>query len=131
MTGMMPPDVHVLLVEDDQDSREVMQAMLEVSGIRVTAVSRAEQALARLAGEPFDAVVTDLAMPSQSGFWLVGKIRDRFPLLPVLAVTGHPFPRAGVLRAGFDEHLQKPVDREVLCAALEHLVARTRAARRE
>ena len=107
----------VLVVEDDSDSRNAIREMLEVAGAAVTTAGTAGDALAALAARRFDVVVSDLAMPQQSGFWLITKIRQLYPdqPIPVLAVTGHPFPADGIRRAGFDEVMQKPPDPDVLC----------------
>ena len=108
----------VLIVEDDCDSRNAMRETLEMAGAVVTAAASASDALAALAARRFDVVVSDLAMPQQSGFWLIAKIRQLYPdrPIPVLAVTGHPFPADGVRRAGFDAVMQKPPDPDALCA---------------
>ena len=113
----------VLLVEDDADSRHAMSLVLEAAGAIVVTAGTASEALASLSAKPFDVVVSDLAMPEQSGFWLITKIRQLFAQrhLPVLAVTGHPFPADGVRRAGFDDVLQKPPDPDTLCAKVASL----------
>jgi CheY-like chemotaxis protein len=115
---------HVLVVEDDTDSRNAIRLTLEASGASVGTASNATEALAALVAKPFDVVVSDLAMPQQSGFWLITKIRQLFPRrhLPVLAVTGHPFPADGVRRAGFDGVMLKPPDPDALCAAVAALL---------
>jgi CheY-like chemotaxis protein len=115
---------HVLVVEDDTDSRNAIRLTLEASGASVGTASNATEALAALVAKPFDVVVSDLAMPQQSGFWLITKIRQLFPRrhLPVLAVTGHPFPADGVRRAGFDDVMLKPPDPDALCAAVAALL---------
>jgi CheY-like chemotaxis protein len=115
----------VLVVEDDADSREAIRLTLEASGASVAAAASASEALAALAARPCDLVISDLAMPDQSGFWLIAKIRQLFPRqhIPVIAVTGHPFPTEGVLRAGFDGVMQKPPDPDALCAAVASLLS--------
>jgi two-component system OmpR family response regulator len=115
----------VLVVEDDADSRDAIRLTLEASGANVVAAASASEALAALAARPCDIVVSDLAMPEQSGFWLITKIRQLFPRrhVPVIAVTGHPFPSDGVLRAGFDDVMQKPPDPDALCAAVASLLS--------
>ena len=87
----------LLVVEDDRDSREAIRETLEASGATVRTASSASEALAALAAREFDLVVSDLAMPDQSGFWLINKIRQVFHRrhVPVIAVTGHPFPFEG------------------------------------
>ena len=117
----------ILLLEDDTDSRESMAMLLEVAGANVVSTPTAEDALAALQNTEFDAVVTDVAMPGRSGFWLVGQIRQlpTRPTVPVLAVTGHPFPRDGMLRAGFDAQMLKPVSPALLYETLTHLMGRS------
>ena len=114
---------HVLIVEDDTDSRNAMRETLEAAGADVTTAPSATDALAALALRRFDVVVSDLAMPQQSGFWLIAKIRQLYPErpVPVLAVTGHPFPADGVRRAGFDAVMQKPPDPDALVARVAAL----------
>ena len=101
-----------------------MRETLEVAGATVTTAASAGDALAALAARRFDVVVSDLAMPQQSGFWLIAKIRQLYPQrpIPVLAVTGHPFPADGIRRAGFDEVMQKPPDPDALCARVAAMV---------
>jgi CheY-like chemotaxis protein len=116
----------ILLLEDDRDSRESMALLLELAGASVVSTPTAEDALAALQRGDFDAVVTDVAMPGRSGFWLVGQIRQLAskPTVPVLAVTGHPFPRDGMLRAGFDDQMLKPVLPDLLYQTLTQLMQR-------
>jgi CheY-like chemotaxis protein len=115
---------HVLVVEDDADSRDAIKCTLEASGACVGTAANATEALAALVARQFDVVVSDLAMPEQSGFWLITKIRQLFPRrhVPVIAVTGHPFPPEGVRRAGFDDVMPKPPDPDALCAAVAALL---------
>jgi two-component system, chemotaxis family, CheB/CheR fusion protein len=119
----------ILLLEDDTDSRDAMAMLLELAGASVVSASTAEDALAAFSRTEFDAVVTDVAIPGRSGFWLVGQIRQlpNRAAVPVLAITGHPFPREGVLRAGFDDQMLKPVSSEVLYKALAQLIRRDEA----
>ena len=116
----------ILLLEDDTDARESMVMLLELGGADVVSTPTAEAALAALQSSEFDAVVTDVAMPGRSGFWLVGQIRQlpTGPTVPVLAVTGHPFPRDGMLRAGFDAQMLKPVSPRLLYETLTQLMSR-------
>jgi two-component system CheB/CheR fusion protein len=103
-----------------------MAMLLELAGAKVVSTPTAEEALAALQHTEFDAVVTDVAMPGRSGFWLVGQIRQLAsrPTVPVLAVTGHPFPRDGMLRAGFDDQMLKPVAPARLYETLTQLMRR-------
>lgn len=126
MTGAGPlSGRRVLVVEDDAEARNAIRLTLEASGASVGTAANATEALAALVARSFDIVVSDLAMPEQSGFWLITKIRQLFPgrHVPVIAVTGHPFPSEGVRRAGFDEVMPKPPDPDALCAAVAALLS--------
>jgi CheY-like chemotaxis protein len=113
----------VLLVDDDDDLREVLQMALEARGASVIGVGRATDALQTLAAEPIDVVVSDIGMPDQTGFWLITKIRQVWAdvHVPAVAITGIPFPADGVRKAGFDDVLRKPPNIGVLCQCLASL----------
>ena len=117
----------ILLLEDDADARDSMAMLLAVAGADVVSMPTAEAALEALHQKEFDAVVTDVAMPGRSGFWLVGQIRQLAlrPTVPVLAVSGYPFPRDGMLRAGFDDQMLKPVSATMLYEMLANLMNRS------
>jgi len=112
--------VRVLVVDDYKPICAVVAAMLEHSGATVTAVGSAEEALEALEREHPDVLVSDLAMPDKSGYWLIGQIRalppERGGATPAAALTGFTGPehRASILRAGFQYHIEKPVTLEKL-----------------
>jgi signal transduction histidine kinase len=99
----------VLLVEDHEDGRDLLCALLVADGHRVEAVACAEEARARLASRgPFDVLLTDLGLPDGGGWELVREARHRWPALRVGVVTGWE-PHA--LRHAIPAHftLRKPV----------------------
>jgi CheY-like chemotaxis protein len=110
------PSVHVLVVDDSPDIRELITRMLEREGATVTAIGTAEQALDLLEQLRPDVLLSDLEMPKQDGLWLIRKVRslapDRGGLTPAACLTGstEPEARARILRAGFQYHIAKPVD---------------------
>ena len=104
-------EASVLLVEDDDDIRELMVTLLEIAGFEVTACASAEAALEQLREQPFDMVLTDYMLPNRTGAWLLGEA-SREGLLdatPVLVVSAHPNPPVD----GF-EVLPKPFDLDEL-----------------
>lgn len=121
--------VHILLVDDDPDSREVMKLVMEYQGGLVVAVANTKTALAVLATMKPDALVTDIAMPEEDGFALVREARQRGVLdgVPTLALTAFTFSQAQVREAGFDAYLRKPVDPNKLCTTVQELVRRRRS----
>lgn len=115
--------IQVLLVDDDEDVRTVMQLILESQGALVVPASNAEAALALLATMKPDVLVSDIRMPRRDGWWLVNEARNRGHLdgVPTLAVTGFDLKLQQIDGAGFDEYLRKPVDRDHLCMTVQRL----------
>jgi CheY-like chemotaxis protein len=108
--------VRVLLVEDDDDTREAYAAMLVELGTQVRAVPSAARALAALIDFHPDAILSDIAMPGEDGFSLIQKVRglehERGGHVPAAALTAlaSDADRQRALEAGFELHIQKPVD---------------------
>lgn len=78
-----------LLVEDEKEVRQVMQKHLALLGFDVTAVDNAEHALTLCSEQQPDVVVTDVVMPGMRGTDLAAQLRDAYPFLPVLLVSGY------------------------------------------
>jgi len=128
-----PPElegVQVLLVDDDADSTEALALALAHKGARVAMATSVAEALARLARDAFDVVVSDVGMPGESGLSLARAIRAReaggAQHLPIIALTGFASreDHAMALAAGFDDHLAKPVDIALLMARVGLLAHR-------
>lgn len=115
--------MRLLVVEDESDSRELIEIVLASEGASVMTTSTAEEALAALDAFAPDVLVSDIGMPEQDGYWLVAELRKRRPTLPTVALTA--FTRredvARILRAGFDEHVGKPVDPQKLVETIAAL----------
>jgi CheY-like chemotaxis protein len=122
--------IHVLVVEDDDDSRALLQTILQYCGALVTAVASARDAVATLERVKPDLVLSDLSMPHEDGYWLVRQIRalppDRGGRIPAIAITalGHPHGVDRTLAAGFQAHLRKPVDPWELARTIAALAGR-------
>jgi signal transduction histidine kinase/CheY-like chemotaxis protein len=129
--GMTSLDrVRVLLIDDDDDARELSMAVLEQCGARVKAVSSSAQAIATLLESPRSllphVIVSDLGMPAQDGYQLIRRIRaidNELGRIPAVAVTGYAtaddVQRA--LSAGFQLHISKPMDPAAFVAAVADL----------
>jgi DNA-binding NtrC family response regulator len=124
----------VLVVEDDNEMRQMLEDDLGGSGFAVSCASDATQALALLARTPVDAVVTDLMMPGMNGTELLARIRAHDPTIPVVIMTAFGSVESAVeaMRAGAYHYVTKPFRREVLVetlrAALEEREIRIAAA---
>jgi CheY-like chemotaxis protein len=120
--------VRVLLVEDDEAMSDAMAALLELHGAVVTTAASVATALGLLDAAVPDVLVSDVGMPGESGYALIREIRAREAAgarrLPALAMTGFASPddRDDARAAGFDEHLPKPVDPEILLRRIRELV---------
>jgi CheY-like chemotaxis protein len=115
--------VHVLIVDDDRDSLEILRTIIRYFGALTSEARSAAAALAVLGRVTPDVVVIDIVMPERSGFALIRDIRARPSAagLRALALTGHPdlHTRAAATTAGFDAYLPKPVDPMALCRVLK------------
>ncbi len=117
-----------LLVEDDGLVRRALGRMLEAAGFEVTSVANGLEALGVLQeGSTFVVVITDLSMPRLGGRQLIETIRERFPMLPVVAISGNPesdlngaVPALAILH--------KPVEQAVLVQAIRRATGRGIAA---
>jgi CheY-like chemotaxis protein len=125
--GSEPSAVNVLLVEDDDDSREIMAEVLAVAGYTVHSVASGPEALRTLAESSVDVVVTDMGMPGMGGLEMARAARQIAPSVPVVLVTGWA-EHQDIERARgreVDAVLVKPVDPE----RLTEVVAASLAAR--
>jgi len=125
----LPEDLaglHVLVVDDDADTREGLCLALEVNGARVTPAESATAALAALARRVPDVIVSDIGMPGGTGLDLMRSVRSQFGAVPAIAISGYASreDREAALDAGFVEHLAKPVDPGILLNELRRLVPR-------
>lgn len=112
--------LRVLVVEDETDSRELIALLLGSEGAIVETASSAEAALALIDGFQPSVVLSDVGMPGRDGYWLAGELRRAHPSLTVLALTAYSTHDdvARAIAAGFDHHVAKPVDPELLVSAL-------------
>ena len=107
------PTPHVLAVDDDDLQR---QALVRALGghYAVSTASNAELALEALGTQPVDLVVTDVCMPGINGVELVRQVRERWPDVPCIVMTGFASPADSVeaLRAGAFWYIEKPFGRD-------------------
>ncbi|HEX7313812.1 MAG TPA: PAS domain S-box protein [Pyrinomonadaceae bacterium] len=122
--------MRVLLVEDEEDARAMLKSLLEGCGASVDAVGSAAEAWASLEGAGCDVLLSDIAMPDEDGYSLIGRVRGhavaRVKETPAVALTAYARDedRERSLAAGFNAYLPKPVEPAELLALLAELVKR-------
>jgi CheY-like chemotaxis protein len=119
--------LHVLVVDDDQDTREVLRQLLTHAGALVTAAADSESALVILNHVAADVVISDLSMPRRDGRWLIRNLRaldGRQGKVPAIAVTAYRETEleTDAIAAGFDVYLEKPLDLRRLIETILRLV---------
>jgi signal transduction histidine kinase/CheY-like chemotaxis protein len=119
--------IRVLVVDDEPEARELFASILETAGARVVTASSASDALAILDGAVQDVLVSDIEMPDQDGYELVGKAlalaHGRGARLNTIAVTAYARTedRARALDHGYQWHLSKPVEPSELVSVVASL----------
>ncbi len=116
--------VRVLLVEDDDDNRELMTEVLETAGYQVSTAAGGAEGLRKLSEQAVDIVVTDVGMPGMGGLELARASKRIAPRVPVVVVTGYA-EREDIMSARgreVDAVLVKPVDPDLLTASVAALV---------
>jgi two-component system, chemotaxis family, CheB/CheR fusion protein len=122
--------VRVLVVEDDEEGRHVVETVLKMCGADVTAAASMDAALQSLDEGLPDVLVSDIGMPGQDGYDLIHRVRSRPPArgghVPALALTAYASreDREKALLAGFQEHLAKPADPAHLVGKVAALLGR-------
>jgi PAS domain S-box-containing protein len=112
----------VLVVDDEDTILTVLKNLLTLRGHRAVTASDAQQALSLFGGDTaFDAILTDIRMPGQTGLDLLAEIRRSDAELPILVMTGYGEYQIAVdaLRKGATDYLEKPFSADELFKSLE------------
>ena len=121
--------MRILCVDDDEDTRNLLEHLLEYSDLEAVAVQDTEAALRLITQEQFSLYIIDGQMPGVSGLGLCAMIRQRDPKTPVIIFSGHAYPSdrdAGML-AGANVYIVKP-DISAIVPAVKRLLAEAYAA---
>jgi PAS domain S-box-containing protein len=129
-----PPELNklrVLVVEDEEDAREMLVTVLRQCGAEVAAAASVREAMEEFERVRPDVLVSDIGMPDEDGYQLIRKIRalpdDRGGRTPAVALTAYARAedRIRSLLAGFQVHVAKPVDVNELIAVIASQAGRT------
>jgi two-component system NtrC family response regulator len=117
---------HILVVDDEENIREILQAVLEASGAKVFTAADAFQGLEVVREENLDLVISDINMPGMDGLEFLAKVKEEQPWLPFLLITAHGSMDTVIsaMRLGAGDFLTKPFDIKHLREVALGLIAR-------
>ena len=122
--------INILVVEDDEDTRDLLKVLLEAQGAGVTSTASVQEALTAYDQSRPNVIVADIGMPDYNGYTLIGRVRSRDrekgKMVPAIALTAYTtaIDRDTVLSAGFQVHMSKPFDPSRLISVIADLAAK-------
>lgn len=121
---------HILVADDDKNTRLLFKAVLENAGYTVTTAANGGEALAALDRAHVDLVVLDVMMPKMDGYEFTRTLRSVDDHLPVLMVSAkqQPADRKQGFLVGTDDYMTKPIDEEEMLLRIKALLRRARIA---
>lgn len=104
--------MRILIVEDHDDTRDALERFLSRCGYGVAVAADLRTALNLLQSQPFEAVVSDIALPDGTGYALISEARRRGVQAMAIALSAYSYPRGAEdpRVTGFDYYLKKPLD---------------------
>lgn len=121
---------HILVVDDDKNTRQLLRAVLEAENYTVFTASNGEEALTAMDREHIDLVVLDIMMPKMDGYEFTEALRTANNNLPILMVSAKQLPEdkhKGFL-VGVDDYMVKPIDDEEMVLRIKALLRRAQIA---
>jgi PAS domain S-box-containing protein len=120
----------ILIVEDQPDTRGMLEAAFTSRGFEITSCASAAEALHAAQQSSFDAVISDIAMPDCDGLELIRNLREipEYETTPAVALSGYASEKDArvAVQAGFDQHVGKPFDPVKLTGLIEGLLSNRR-----
>ncbi|GAW66641.1 acetoacetate metabolism regulatory protein AtoC [Geoanaerobacter pelophilus] len=112
----MKQNIKILVIEDDDSSREALLILLKSIGFTVKGCSSGQDGLGVLSGEPFDIVITDLFLPDLNGIDILSRVKESSPRTEVILVTGYGSAETAVqaMKKGAYDYITKPLNIEEL-----------------
>ena len=116
--------IHVLVVDDNEDAREMLAMLLTMFGASATSAGSVDEAMEMLRRAHFDVVLSDVHMPDEDGLCLIRRLRAEatVPVAVALTADSDPELRDALVAAGFCRRLVKPVESAQLVATLRESV---------
>lgn len=114
----------VLVVDDEPALRDFLEDLLKMERYRVITAKSVEEALTEIEQRKIDVVVSDIVMPGKSGFDLLVEIKDKYPHIPVILITGFSgkYSPQDIIAAGADGYFVKPFHNTELTFTLRRVL---------
>src|ERR1700682_5957901 len=121
----------ILVVDDEADIRESLEALLGLAGYSVDLAQNAAEGLHKLENRGYDLVLLELMMPDRSGMEVLKEVRERDTETPIFMITAYGSGEVAVdaLKSGGNDYFSKPWDNEKLLIEIERMIASTRLER--
>ncbi len=118
--------VKILVVDDDAVVRHSCQRVLEAEGSEVRLVFSADKALEAMAHSAFDLLLVDVKMPGHDGMWLTREVKEQWPEVPIVVMSGYPTPETILdgLELGAARFLAKPFAPDELIEAVRETLGK-------
>jgi DNA-binding NtrC family response regulator len=130
----LPPDIldpevsrgRILVIDDEPDIRESLEALLSQEGYRVELAANATEGLKRLESSAYDMVLLDLMMPDKSGLQVLDEVRARDLETPIFMITAYGSVEVAVqaLKHGASDYFSKPWDNEKLLIEIDRMISK-------
>jgi len=114
----------ILLIEDDQGSREALLILLKATGFAIKGCPSGEEGLQQLKAEPFDIVISDLFLPDMNGIEILTQVKLDSPRTEVILITGHASAETAVkaMKEGAFDYITKPLNIDELRIIIDKAV---------
>jgi DNA-binding NtrC family response regulator len=125
------PKGRILVIDDEEDIRESLEALLSLEGYSVDMGQNGTEGLKKLEGREYDLVLLDLMMPDRSGMEVLQEMRERDRETPVFMITAYGSIQVAVdaLKSGANDYFPKPWDNEKLLIEVERIISKRRLER--
>ena len=129
-TGPLKPmGAHILIVEDDEDTLELLQSTFRAKGFQVTTCQSAPEALEIAPANSIDLILSDIGMPHMDGFEMMKQLRQLPDMqdVPAIALSGYATQKDTrlALAAGFNAHVSKPIEPAELLRTINRLLKKS------
>lgn len=118
----------VLAIDDESSIRDLMKYVFEPHGIEIITAENGKSAITILENNPVDVIITDLLMPSMTGFALIREMKKRKSVIPIIIITAYSNTEMvkEIIAEGVFRLIEKPLDFEVLVPIVKEAISHSK-----